>query len=287
MSPMPANRRLGILLVLTSALAWSSSGFFTRLLTLDSWTMITGRGLCGALGLLVAITILERRAGLRRLWRMGWQGWLLALALGSGMILFVTALRHTTVAHVTVIYATLPFFAAALAWITIAERPSRRAIVTSFAALSGVALMVGFGAEGGWFGDLLAFVMTLLMAGGMVLMRRFPNLPSLQAACVAALLSGLFAWPFGTIGSVSWAELGIVAVFGVSGLAVGLALFMLGARRLPAIESALIGSLDAPLSILWVWLAFGEAPSAATFLGALVVFTAVVTYITAKPAKPG
>jgi drug/metabolite transporter (DMT)-like permease len=31
-----------------------------------------------------------------------------------GMIFFITSLRHTTVAHVAVIYATIPFVAAAL-----------------------------------------------------------------------------------------------------------------------------------------------------------------------------
>jgi len=39
------------------------------------------------------------------------------------------------------------------------------------------------------------------------------------------------------------------------------ALLLLGARYLPAIETALIPALDAPLAPLWVWLFFAESPA--------------------------
>jgi len=63
------------------------------------------------------------------------------------MIFFITSLRHTTVAHVAVIYATVPFVAAALGWIVMRERPTRRTIRASLAAFAGVVLMVGLSAE--------------------------------------------------------------------------------------------------------------------------------------------
>jgi len=63
--------------------------------------------------------------------------------------------------------------------------------------------------------------------------------------------------------------------FGLAIFGVGLPLFALGARRLPPIDTALIGSLEAPLAPLWVWLAFGETPSASTLIGGSIVFAAV------------
>ena len=36
---------------------------------------------------------------------------------------------------------------------------------------------------------------------------------------------------------------------------------------LPAIETALIGALDAPLAPVWVWLCFAETPSGETLIG--------------------
>ena len=48
--------------------------------------------------------------------RMGWPGLLFAVCSAVGMVFFISSLTHTTVAHVAVIYATVPFIAAALAW---------------------------------------------------------------------------------------------------------------------------------------------------------------------------
>ena len=71
----------------------------------------------------------------------------------------------------------------------------------------------------------------------------------------------------------------ILAVFGLSNALLGFALFILGSRRIPAIETALIGALEAPIAPVWVWLMFGETPGAATLLGGLIVFAAVFWHI--------
>ncbi len=271
--------RLGLVLVTASAVAWSTAGFFTRLIALDSWTLLAWRGLFGAIGLAMVILALERQGTWRRFRDMSWPGWLFALISATGMVFFITALCRTTVAHVAVIYATVPFIAAALAWFTMRERPSRNAVVASLAALTGIAVTVGLGAEGGLVGDFLALGMTLCVAAMMVIARRFRNIPTMPAACLSALLSGLVCWPLGTPLTVSGNDLVLLALFGLVNSAAGLALFTLGARLLPAIETALIGSLDAPLAPLWVWLAFGEKPSPGTLIGGLIVFAAVGLHV--------
>jgi len=78
----------------------------------------------------------------------------------------------------------------------------------------------------------------------------------------------------------------LLALFGFINSAAGLALFTLGARLLPAMETALIGSLDAPLAPLWVWLAFSETPSGSAIIGGLIVFVAVGTYLVASVLRP-
>lgn len=274
-----AGYRLGLVLVTASAVAWSTAGFFTRLIPLDSWTLLAWRGIFGALGIAIAVLAMERRQAWQSARAMGWPGWLFAIVSALGMVFFITSLRHTTVAHVAVIYATVPFVAAALAWLAMRERPAANAVIASLAALAGVAIMVGFDGEGGLSGDLLAFGMTLSMAVMMVIARRFRNIPVMPAACLSALLSGLVCWPFGQPLAVSGNELFLLSLFGLVNSAVGLALFTLGARHLPAIETALIGSLDAPLAPLWVWLAFGETPGRSTLAGGLIVFVAVAAHI--------
>lgn len=166
-----AQYRLGLVLVSGSAVAWSLAGFFTRVMHLDTWTMLAWRGLFGALGIAAIALVIEGRDAYHNLLRLGWVGWLYAVLSAAGMVLFIASLRHTTVAHVAVIYAIVPFFAAALGWMVLRDVPSRSAVVASIAALGGVIIMVGLGREGGLLGDTLALGMTAAMAGMMVLAR--------------------------------------------------------------------------------------------------------------------
>jgi drug/metabolite transporter (DMT)-like permease len=133
--------------------------------------------------------------------------------------------------------------------------------------------MVGFGgAEGSLLGDVLAFGMTLAMAAMMVI-------SILAAACLSALLSALACWPFAASVAIGGEQLAYLALFGLINSALGIALFTLGSRLLPPIETALIGSLDAPLAPIWVWLAFDETPGGNTILGGVLVFGAVAAHI--------
>lgn len=280
------NYRLGLALITASAVAWSTAGLFTRILALSGWTMLVWRGLFGALGIAVFVVILEGRDAWPNVRRMGWPGLLFAVCSAVGMVFFISSLTHTTVAHVAVIYATVPFIAAALAWLFLGERPAASALVASTAAFAGVALMVGLSVEGTLFGDLLAFGMTFSVSAMTVIARSFNNISVLAAASLSALLSAMVAWPFGDPLAVTGHELLVLALFGVVNSAVGLGLFTVGARFLPAIETALIGSLDAPLAPLWVWLVFDETPSAITLIGCLIVFTAVGVHLVISAIRP-
>lgn len=275
----PRDYQLGILFVTLSAVAWSLAGYFTRLIPLDSFTLLAWRGIFGAAGLLVVIVLMQRRNWWREFARIGRPEMAYIGITVCGMILFITSLAHTSVAHGAVIYATIPFLAAFLGWIFLGEIPSRNAVIASIFALSGVLVMVGFGTDGGLLGDLLAFGMTACMACSIILMRRNPGMSAMSSACISGLISGLICWPFGSPLAVTDIQLVQMAVFGIVNSSMGLAFFALGSKRLPAIETALIGALDTPLAPLWVWIAFNEQPGVNTLIGGGIVFGAVVLHI--------
>ena len=274
-----ANSQLGLLFVTVSAIAWSTAGLFTRLIALDSWTMLVWRGIFGAAGIMAVMWMMQGRQSLRGLLHMRTSGWLFVAVGSAGMILFITALRFTTVAHAAVIYATVPLIAACLGWLVMREKPSRSAVIASVAALVGVIVMVGLGLEGGWLGNLLALGMALCMAALMIMARRFRDIPTMPAAGLSALLSAFLCWPLAQPLSVTGSDLVLLALFGVVNSALGMVFFALGARLLPVVQTALIGALDAPLAPLWVWLAFGETPSSATMVGGVIVFAAVTVHM--------
>jgi drug/metabolite transporter (DMT)-like permease len=280
-----AEYQLGLLFVTVSAVAWSTAGLFTRLIPLDSWTLLVWRGLFGALGIAVVILALERRNAVASFRKMNLPSWLYAGLGALAMVFYITSLRNTSVAHVAVIYATAPFLAAAFGWLIMREKPGLSAIAASLVASAGVAIMVGLAIEGSLFGDALAFGMTLSMALIIIVARHSRNIPVMPVACLSALLSGLVCWPLGDPLAVTGHELFLLALFGIINSAVGLALFTLGARLLPAIETALIGALDAPLAPLWVWLVFNETPSGSTMIGGAIVFVAVVAHLIAGATR--
>jgi drug/metabolite transporter (DMT)-like permease len=160
------------------------------------------------------------------------------------------------------------------------EKPTPVSMAASLVALVGVVVMVGFsGGEGSLAGDFLALLMTFSMVVIMIISRRHQDLPILAAACFSAILSSAASWPLAAH-AIPPADIMVeLALFGLVNSAVGLALFTLGARLIPAVQTALIGALDVPLAPIWVWLTFGETPGRNTIIGGTLVFFAVLANI--------
>jgi drug/metabolite transporter (DMT)-like permease len=164
-------------------------------------------------------------------------------------------------------------------WLQLGEVPTRQSVLVSVIALVGVSVMVGFGKEGDIGGDLLAVGMTAAMAFCIVIVRKHPAIPAMAAAFWATLLSGLVCLPFIHDVAVSGRDVILLAAFGLVNSALGLALFTVGARWVPPFETALIGTLEAPLALLWVWMAFAEIPGRSTAVGGAIVFAAVAIHL--------
>jgi drug/metabolite transporter (DMT)-like permease len=283
--PSPNSRRLGLLLVTLSAIAWSTAGLVARMIDVDLPTMLVWRGVFGAAGIAAVLWVLRRTEALRDVVALGYPGWIYALLSAAGMIFFIASLRLTTVAHVAIIYATVPLVAAFLGWMILRAQPTARALAASLLALAGVVLMVGQTGRGSMVGNLAAFAMTLSMALMMIMARRFPEIPTLAAAGLSALLCAAACWPMAAPGDVSSQDMLWLAMFGLVNSAIGLALFTIGARYLAPVETALVGALDAPLAPFWVRLIFAETPDVHTMAGGAIVFAAVIFHITTSTAR--
>ena len=280
MMPDRVDYRLGVLCVTVSAVAWSTAGFFTRLIPLDAWTILFWRGVFA--GLFIAGYVVWRYRGdtLRVYRSMGRPGWLFAFCSAVGMTTFIPALKLTTVADVAVIYATAPFVTAALAWIGLRERT--RTATWSASALAFVGVLVTLGGSGlgaNLWGDLLAFTMTVAVAVAMVICRRHRDIPMVPAAALSILFGSLVSLPWAHPAAAGPAELAYLALFGFFQMTLGLTLFVIGARLIPAAHTALIGALETPLAPFWVWIAFGELPPPLVFVGGAIVMIAVIGHI--------
>jgi len=278
--------RLGVLLIAGSAVASSTAGLFTGSIQADAWTVLLWRGLFGGVLIAVWIAWQHGRATFAAFRAIGLPGVLAAGCSTVGTICFINALRQTTVADVTIIFATAPFVAAAVAWLWKRQRPSWVTAAASAVALAGVALMFsGAQSVGHVVGDLLALAMTALIATMMVIIRNSQASSMLPPACLSAFASSIIVLPWANLSMPVGTELLTLALFGAQ-FGLVLLLLTLGSRLIPAAQSALIGNLELPLAPIWVWLAFGQIPPAMTCLGGAIVLAAIAGDMRLNRARP-
>jgi drug/metabolite transporter (DMT)-like permease len=285
-SPAQANRQAGLALVAFAALAWSSAGVFTRFISADLMTMLFWRGLFSGSAVFVLFVAIEGRRAMPVLRTLGWPALAVAFFSATGMITGIGSLRFTTVAEAMVIYATVPFMTAALAFLAIGERPTRATLAASALALAGVGVMMWGASWGGsLFGKGLAVLMALSMASFTVIMRRHRDVAMLPAMAASAWLCAAFCWFFATPLGISASDFILCALFGLVQNAVGLALYTFGSRRVAAAEATLVAALEVPLTPLWVLIFVGEKPGLQTLLGGAIVLTALFGYIVSELRK--
>jgi drug/metabolite transporter (DMT)-like permease len=286
-SPLRNERRLyGFSLITLSTLTWSTAGFFVRSLDLDVWTIVAWRSLFACLSLLLLAFSLRGRALLRD-WQSVGPGGLAAIpVMAVATFSYVAALRLTTVANVMVVYATVPFLAAGLAFVLLRERPGLRALCAASVAFVGVMIMAGSAtAPADLMGNGLALLMTLGFAASIVIARRWTGY---DATLVTGLASGLcalacFAIILATLRVLSMpsaSQLGILFLFSLATQSLSYLFFLLGSRHVPSAEAGLIALLDVVLGPLWVWLVFAEKPGAPALVGGALVLLAVVGHLT-------
>jgi EamA-like transporter family len=121
----------GILLIMLSAVAYSSAGSFTRLIHLDAWTMLFWRGLFAGLMILCVIAVQERSNSLAAMRAIGRPGVAAALCSTVATILYLNAFRRTSVADVAVIFAAAPFLTAGLGWLCLGLREAWTTLAAS------------------------------------------------------------------------------------------------------------------------------------------------------------
>lgn len=285
-SAIPPATRIGAIMVLLSAVAWSMAGPLTKGVTADAWAVLAWRGLVS--GAVILAYVAWRSGGIMAdLRRMGLAAWAATVIGSVATVAFIASFKMTAVAHVAVIYGTAPFWAAGVAWLWLRERTSRAVVIASTAALTGVVVMVSGSTGGGpasLTGDGLAILMTLGMAVMMVMIRRYPGAPMVLAAAVSSallLIVGLMVGAmFGGTDplAIPSSEIAILVTFGLLHAA-AVVLLTEGTRLIPASEAALLGAMEVPLAPVWALLLLGEGLSGSTLVGAGTVVIALFWYL--------
>ena len=276
--PTTSHKTKGVLLCLCGIILLSPDSLLLRLIGADLWTLAFWRGGLSAVGLAVAVLLMEgRQPGQRQLLRLTRQGVVVAVSFAIANLAFIFSIQNTAVANTLVIMSLSPLFAALLSYFFFREPISTGTWLAAVAIFLGLT-MVFYGslATGGVVGDLAALVTSLCVAISLVLMREHRDISMVPALAWSSGLACLAALPFALPASLSGTALILMLVLGLIVLPASLTMIGLAPRYLPAPEVSLILRLEALLAPLWVWLVLGEVPSRQTLIGGGIILATLI-----------
>ncbi|HTV69615.1 MAG TPA: DMT family transporter [Rhizobiaceae bacterium] len=267
----------GVVLIVASTAFFALAGIFTKTATTDAWTIACWRGFVGSIAIAAYVYWRGRATGGAKL-RLGLRGWALAIVGALSSLAFIASFKYTYVANVAIIYATVPFMAAPMEWLTLGQRVRPQTLIVALVSLAGIAVMVqgGFGSDH-LFGDLIAVLMTFGCAIYLVMIRAYSDVPVVWAAAVSAFLLFVAGWFIIDPLDVSLRDALVMSAFGLSFAAASI-LWTEGARLIPAAEAGLLGAAEVPLAILFAWLILSELPPSASIIGGAIVLTALFVH---------
>ncbi|MEM7482181.1 MAG: EamA family transporter [Acidobacteriota bacterium] len=281
------------LLILASALLFSTGGAVVKSISLSGWQVACLRSGIAALVLFLALPAARRR------WSWGSVG--VGVAYAATMILFVLANKLTTAANTIFLQSTAPLYILLLSPWLLKEKVHRRDVFYMLALAVGMGLFF-VGAEARqatapdpWTGNLLSTAAGVTWALTVVGMRslgrgrsgRGENLAGL-AAFQGNLFAGLFCIPFaGDLLAVSAGDWAMVGYLGAFQIGLAYVLLTSGLRDVPALEASLLLLVEPVLSPLWAWSLHGEVPASGSLVGGLVIVaaTAVKTVLDARRGR--
>lgn len=242
----------------------------------SQWTIAFWRGVLTCIGLVVFYRLEEGRGSLGRFFRV--DRWVVAAALtmGGQALAFILSVANTSVANTLIIVATGPLFTALFAWMFLNEKPPLRTWVTIVAAFAGM-LIIFYHDLGkvSLLGDLLALVTAVGLGVTFVIVRHRKAVNMMPAMAIGKFASALVVLPLAAPFALTGAGMGLMLLLGLVVLPLSFGLLTLGPRYIPAPEVSLLLLLETVLAPLIVWLAIGEAASASTLVGGVVVLAAL------------
>lgn len=264
-----SERRKAIFYLIITAILWSTSGLFVKILDWQPVAILAGRSLFAAIVFLIYLRRIPTRFGL-------WQ----LLAAGMFILtqfLFITSTKMTTAANSIFLQYTGPLYVVLLGYWFLGEKPSRTDWLSMLVIFIGLTLF--FGDElspEGFYGNLLAILSGVTGAVMMVAFRAQKNGNPAESNLIAFLVTAGFGFPFilkETWTVNSWL---ILAFLGIFQIGFAFIFFTKGIKHIPALEANLIGTLEPVLNPIWVFLFYGESMGRFALVGGLVVLGGVI-----------
>lgn len=277
---MDLTERQGSLLVAGAGVVFSCTAIAYRAVDdATDWQFLAYRGGSTALAMLLLVGVRHNSRPVR--FRESSSLTVLAgLILAALSMLYILALSRTSAAITLFMLGAAPVFAAVFAWILLRERVRRPTVIAIVVTAVGITVMVGTGIDAGsTTGVLLAALIPVLLGLYNVVLRSEgridPVVPAFFGGAFLAVGAGVIAAVESGLG-VSWRDAVLATITGGVALGIGLPMFNLGHRSVPAARVSLLLMTEVVLAPLWVWIWPGENPGVGALIGGAIVLAAVV-----------
>ncbi len=282
------NPKIAVPVVLFAGILWSFGPLVVRYMDNPNqvpWQYIFGRGLTIFILLNLYLYFEEGLKFYKNYLKMGYSGIIGGTGLGIAMISFIYSITNTSAAITLLCLAAMPFFTALLAFLFLKEKISLNVWISIFIATVGIIIMA-FGSSGS--NSIIGFIFGMLSSIGFsvfsVTLRWRTETPKFTTVA----FSGFFCFTFASIMLLSTNQVFFStsyngALFSLHGILVcmGLILYSIGSKAIPAAELTLLSLTEVIGGIFWVWLpilGINEVPDSYTIIGGFFLFISLIYY---------
>lgn len=271
----------GVVLVLMAGVFWSSMGLGIRMIEVANvWQILFYRSIALAIFLFLVISFRSGFKPLQTIRRAGMAGAIGGIALVVAFAGGIYAIQTTSVANAMFLFAAAPFLAALLGWVMLRESVRQATWVAMIVAMIGIAIMVVNGISAGQLSGNLSAILSAFGFAVFTIALRWGKLEDMMPAVfMAGFFAIIIAAAVCLLKGFSFAipakDAAIALGLGVFQVGLGLTIFTIGSKVVPAAELALLSMTEVLLGPLWVWLFLGETANLYTLTGGAVLMLAI------------
>ena len=282
------NEKIAIPVVLFAGLLWSFGPLVVRYMDEPGtvpWQYIFARGLTIFIVLNLYLFFEEGKNFLKNYLKIGISGLIGGCGLGIAMITFIYSITNTSAAITLLCLAAMPFFTALLGFLFLKEKISLNVWLAIIIATIGL-VIIAFGntEKNSLIGLIFGMTSSIGFSVFSVTLRWRKETPKFTTVAVAGLFCVITALTFMAVGELTILSTSYNgALFSLHGVIVcmGLILYSIGSKAIPAAELTLLSLTEVIGGIFWVWLPiFGinEVPTPNTIIGGFFLFMSIIYY---------
>lgn len=263
------ENRLAVLMLVAAAIFWSTSGVLIKLVALHPLAIAGWRSLIAG-----GVILLLCRKEVKVSW--GIHPLLAAACMGLFCICFVVATKLTTAANAIVLQYAASAYVAILAPGMLGEPTRPRDWYFLLLVVAGILLFfVDALSTRGLLGILVALIGSVFWAGTTIFLRKSRSGSTSWPMALGNFMAAGLCLPYMFRQTPTLTDALGLAGLGIISLGAGYAVFAYAIKRVRALESILIPSIEPLINPMWVFLVIGEAPGMWAYIGGSLVLAAV------------